>query len=65
MDTEAHRQLALEAAHQMIVLLKNDNGMLPLSVSKVHLLVTLDSPYVYMKTGYRLKGLAGSKTVVT
>jgi len=30
-DCEEHRQLALEAARQSIVLLKNDNGILPLT----------------------------------
>ncbi|MEX1275726.1 MAG: glycoside hydrolase family 3 C-terminal domain-containing protein [Bacteroidota bacterium] len=30
-DSEQHRQLALEAAHKSIVLLKNDGGLLPLS----------------------------------
>ena len=29
-DTEAHRQLALKAARESIVLLKNQNGLLPL-----------------------------------
>ncbi len=29
-DTEAHRQLALQAARESIVLLKNENGLLPL-----------------------------------
>jgi beta-glucosidase len=32
-DTPAHRQLALEAAHKSIVLLKNDRGTLPLKSS--------------------------------
>src|SRR5437773_5135128 len=32
-DTPAHRQLALEAAHKSIVLLKNDGNMLPLKSS--------------------------------
>lgn len=31
-DTSAHRQLALEAARQSIVLLKNDDSLLPLAV---------------------------------
>jgi beta-glucosidase-like glycosyl hydrolase len=30
-DTSAHRQLALEAAQQAVVLLKNDGGLLPLT----------------------------------
>ena len=34
-DTPDHRQVALEAAHQMIVLLKNDNDLLPLDSKKV------------------------------
>eukprot|EP00117_Sycon_ciliatum_P009337 scpid103603/ scgid11671/ Probable beta-D-xylosidase 2 len=34
-DTPVHRQIALEAAQQMIVLLKNDKSTLPLSVNKV------------------------------
>ena len=34
-DTPGHRQVALEAAHQMIVLLKNDNDLLPLDSKKV------------------------------
>lgn len=34
-DTAEHRQLALEAAQQMIILLKNDGGMLPIDPSKV------------------------------
>lgn len=34
LDCQAHRDLALEAARQGIVLLKNDNGFLPLSPEK-------------------------------
>lgn len=34
-DTEASRQLAYEAARQLIVLLKNDDGILPLDPSKL------------------------------
>lgn len=34
-DTPEHRQLALQAAHQLITLLKNDDAMLPLDPSKV------------------------------
>ncbi|RLN73890.1 hypothetical protein BBJ28_00006355 [Nothophytophthora sp. Chile5] len=33
LDTPAHRQLALEAARQSVVLLKNDQGTLPLTAS--------------------------------
>ncbi len=34
-DTPEHRQLALEAAHQAIVLLKNNNGLLPFKGSSL------------------------------
>lgn len=34
--TPAHQQLALEAAHQGIVLLQNQHGSLPLSTSRHH-----------------------------
>ena len=34
-NTPAHQQLALEAAHQSIVLLKNEGGVLPLSAGAV------------------------------
>jgi len=40
-DTAAHRQLALEAARQGVVLVKNDGGALPLSRSAVRTLAAV------------------------
>ncbi|MFN2305185.1 MAG: glycoside hydrolase family 3 C-terminal domain-containing protein, partial [Anaerolineales bacterium] len=40
-DTPAHRQLARELAEESIVLLKNDNGRLPLDVAKIKKLAVI------------------------
>jgi beta-glucosidase-like glycosyl hydrolase len=40
-DTPAHRQLALEAANQGLVLVKNDNNRLPLAKGKVNSIAAL------------------------
>ena len=40
-NAPAHRALALEAAHQAIIMLKNENGLLPLDASKLRSLAVI------------------------
>ena len=40
-DSPAHKELALEAAHKSIVLLKNDNHLLPLNKDKIRTLAVI------------------------
>ena len=61
-DTPAHRQLALEAAVQGVVLLRNEGGALPLALGSLHSLAVL-GPHFNMSSAM-LANYAGSNTLV-
>jgi beta-glucosidase len=50
-NTKAHQQLALEAARKCIVLLKNDEGILPLDRSQVKTIAVIGKPSAGMQIG--------------
>jgi beta-glucosidase-like glycosyl hydrolase len=56
-DTAAHQTLALEAAQQSIVLLKNDNGVLPLKAGRT---VAVIGPHTYSTEAF-LSNYHGSR----
>lgn len=59
LNSEAHQQLALKAAHEAIVLLKNDNNFLPLTTEKT---VAIIGPQGNVVT---LGGYSGSPTALS
>ena len=56
-DSEAHRQLALHQAQESIVLLKNDNNMLPLDKSKIKTVAVIGPFADFAQTGPNYTGL--------
>lgn len=56
-DSEAHRQLALRQAQESIVLLKNDNSVLPLDKSKIKTVAVIGPFADFAQTGPNYTGL--------
>ena len=55
-DSPAHRQLALRTAQESIVLLANDNHLLPLDKSKLHSIAVIGPFADYAETGANYTG---------
>ncbi len=56
-DSPAHRQLALRTAHESIVLLANENHLLPLDKSKIQSIAVIGPFADYAQTGPNYTGL--------
>jgi beta-glucosidase len=64
-ECEAHQELALEAAHASMVLLKNEGGLLPLDPARVRPLAVLGRLAALENTGDRGSSAVSSSFVVS